>query len=114
MHKIIIQISPDDSREILNFPTDHDGFEELPSASYRILLMNWMIYCFLVGSAFSGCILSFTNYRLHDAAVDTISSLEVALRTGSFAGGTMRETLTADMIDVSNPPCIVVSFGSRH
>ena len=91
------------------FSTAHDGYEEIPTASYRILLMTWSVCCFVVANSFSGGILAFMNVRLFDAGVDSVAALEVALQRRTLTGGTMRDSLMSAMIDVCeffNPICI--------
>lgn len=82
------------------FFADTDGYEELTTASYRILVFNWAIYSFLVGNSFSGCILAFMNVRLYDHGVNSVSALEEALQRKSYTGGTIRDSYTSAMLDV--------------
>lgn len=89
------------SSKCLTSLTDHNGYKELPTASYRILLFSWAIYCFLVSNSFSGCILAFMNVRLYDAAIDTVAALEDALQREIYTGGTLRDSFMLGMIKVS-------------
>lgn len=92
---------------LLRFPltpiylTDHAGYEVISRASYWILMLNWAIYCFVVGNSFSGCILAFMNVRLYDSPANTLSALEAALHARTFKAGTIRDTLMSMMLDVS-------------
>lgn len=86
-------------------PTDHGGHAPIPTASYRILMVHWLLYSFVVGNSFSGCILAFTNVRLYDSAVNTISGLEAALQTESFTAGSLRDSLMTSMIRVGGSRC---------
>ena len=73
----------------------------MKTASYRILYLNWAIYCFLVANSFSGCILAFMNVRLYDAGVTNVVALEAALQSNLIAGGTLTDSAWSAMIDVS-------------
>ena len=71
-------------------------------ASYRILLLNWMIYSFLVANSFSGCILASMNVRIYDHGVDTVSKLGDALARKKITGGTLEKGAWLAMIEVSD------------
>lgn len=85
----------------LRFSVDLDGYKQLSNASYRILLFNWMIYCFLLANSFSGCILAFMNVRIRDQGVDTVIALETALQSEVITGGTLENSAWLAMIEVS-------------